>query len=45
MHLIAAVPNGIILEYMPWPKNGFLEMPAGLGLEVDDLKAELRFST
>lgn len=48
MHLVAAVPNGLIVEYMPWwdkiyinppeVKNGYLEIPQipGLGLELDN---------
>ena len=47
MHLIAAIPNGLIVEYMPWwdaiyqappqVKNGYIEIPdiPGLGLELD----------
>jgi L-alanine-DL-glutamate epimerase-like enolase superfamily enzyme len=42
VHLIGAVPNGMIVEYMPWsvrlfeevpwPDNGYLAMPTGPGL-------------
>jgi L-alanine-DL-glutamate epimerase-like enolase superfamily enzyme len=47
LHLVAAVPNGLTLEYLPWWKNiyrdfyqvvdGYIEVPqvAGLGLELD----------
>ena len=47
VHLVAAVPNGLTVEYMPWlgklfqevptPKKGFLDMPTkpGLGLSFD----------
>ena len=47
VHLIAAVPNGLTVEYMPWsvrlfeeaplPKNGELSVPdkPGLGLKFD----------
>jgi L-alanine-DL-glutamate epimerase-like enolase superfamily enzyme len=47
MHLVAAVPNGLLVEYMPWydkiyiepplVKDGFIEIPdtPGLGLELD----------
>ena len=47
VHLIAAIPNGLTVEYMPWtvklykevplPQNGELVVPAkpGLGLEFD----------
>ncbi|MFC1989984.1 mandelate racemase/muconate lactonizing enzyme family protein [Chloroflexota bacterium] len=47
MHLVAAVPNGLIVEYMPWwdviyqtppkVKDGYMEIPSapGLGLELD----------
>ncbi len=47
MHLIAAIPNGLTVEYMPWshamfkevpwPRNGCLELGdvPGLGLEID----------
>jgi L-alanine-DL-glutamate epimerase-like enolase superfamily enzyme len=47
VHLMAAVPNGMTVEYMPWltpmykavpmPKTGELEAPTtpGLGLEFD----------
>jgi len=41
-HLIAAVPNGLVVEYMPWtwrlfddppmPKNGEMTVPTGAGL-------------
>ncbi|HEY5216342.1 MAG TPA: mandelate racemase/muconate lactonizing enzyme family protein [Pseudolabrys sp.] len=41
-HLIAAVPNGLVVEYMPWtwrlfddppmPKNGEMTVPTGPGL-------------
>lgn len=46
-HLIAAIPNGLIVEYMPWwdaiyqeppqVKDGYLEIPdkPGIGLELD----------
>jgi L-alanine-DL-glutamate epimerase-like enolase superfamily enzyme len=48
VHLIAAIPNGWTVEYMPWsyamfrevpwPRSGMLELGQrpGLGLEVDD---------
>ena len=47
VHLVAAVPNGLTVEYMPWsaklfkevpqPVNGELTVPdkPGLGLELD----------
>jgi L-alanine-DL-glutamate epimerase-like enolase superfamily enzyme len=47
VHLVAAVPNGLTVEYMPWssrlfkevpqPVNGYLTVPKkpGLGLEFD----------
>jgi mandelate racemase len=47
VHLVAAVPNGLTVEYMPWssklykevpqPVNGELTVPdkPGLGLEFD----------
>lgn len=47
IHTIAAIPNGLTVEYMPWtfrcykevpvPKNGMLTVPnkPGLGLEFD----------
>ena len=47
VHTIAAIPNGLTVEYMPWtfpcykevpvPKNGMLTVPnkPGLGLEFD----------
>ncbi|MBM3342737.1 MAG: mandelate racemase/muconate lactonizing enzyme family protein [Betaproteobacteria bacterium] len=47
VHTVAAVPNGLTVEYMPWtfqcykevpvPKNGMLTVPnkPGLGLEFD----------
>jgi L-alanine-DL-glutamate epimerase-like enolase superfamily enzyme len=47
MHLVAAVPNGLTVEYMPFEdvmyqtpppvKDGYMEIPAvpGLGLELD----------
>ena len=47
VHLIAGIPNGLTVEYMPWtfrcykevpvPKNGMLTVPTkpGLGLEFD----------
>jgi L-alanine-DL-glutamate epimerase-like enolase superfamily enzyme len=47
VHLVAAVPNGLTVEYMPWlrrlfqevpmPQNGELVMPTkpGLGLAFD----------
>ena len=47
VHMIAAAPNGLTVEYMPWscrlyeevpqPKNGMLEVPQkpGLGLKFD----------
>lgn len=47
VHLVAAVPNGLTVEYMPWssrlfeevpqPVNGMLDVPAkpGLGLKFD----------
>ncbi len=50
IHLVAAIPNGLIVEYMPWwdviykippqVKDGYIEIPRepGLGLELD-LKA------
>jgi len=46
-HLIAAVPNGFMVEYMPWwdliyrepphVKDGYIKIPekAGLGFELD----------
>ena len=55
MHLIAAVPNGLTVEYMPWEdviyetppqvKDGCMEIPAvpGLGLELD-LEALKKYS-
>lgn len=48
VHLVAAVPNGLTVEYMPWslrlfrevpvPQNGELAVPErpGLGLEFDE---------
>lgn len=48
VHALAAVPNGLTVEYMPWsfplfkavpqPVNGFLDLPQtpGLGLEFDE---------
>jgi len=47
MHLVAAIPNGLFVEYMPWwdviyqeppqVKNGYIEIPrvAGLGIDLD----------
>jgi len=47
IHTVAAIPNGLTVEYMPWtfrcykevpvPKNGMLTVPnkPGLGLEFD----------
>ncbi len=47
VHTVAAIPNGLTVEYMPWtfrcykevpvPKNGMLTVPTkpGLGLEFD----------
>jgi len=47
VHLISAIPNGLIVEYMPWwdviykeppqVKNGYMKLPdkPGLGLELD----------
>ncbi|MCK4788783.1 MAG: mandelate racemase/muconate lactonizing enzyme family protein [Desulfobacteraceae bacterium] len=47
VHLVAAIPNGLILEYMPWydqiyqeppqVKDGYMDVPdtPGLGLELD----------
>ncbi len=47
LHLIAAIPNGLVMEYMPWwdkiykepyrVKDGFIEVPKvpGIGLELD----------
>lgn len=47
VHLVAAIPNGLIVEYMPWwdviyqvppqVKDGYMEIPKipGLGLELD----------
>jgi len=47
LHLVAAIPNGFIMEYMPWwdkiyanpyqVKDGFIEVrkEPGLGLELD----------
>lgn len=47
MHLIAAIPNGLFVEYMPWwdviyqeppqVKDGYIEIPkvAGLGFDLD----------
>ncbi len=42
VHLIAAIPNGLVVEYMPWtwrlfedppvPQNGMLTVPTGAGL-------------
>jgi L-alanine-DL-glutamate epimerase-like enolase superfamily enzyme len=42
VHLIAAVPNGLVVEYMPWtwrlfenppiPEKGEIAVPAGAGL-------------
>ena len=42
VHLIAAVPNGLVVEYMPWtwrlfddppmPENGEIKVPTGAGL-------------
>jgi L-alanine-DL-glutamate epimerase-like enolase superfamily enzyme len=52
VHLIAAIPNGEIVEYMPWtgalfddpprPKNGMMEVPTtpGLGFTFDRKVAE-----
>jgi L-alanine-DL-glutamate epimerase-like enolase superfamily enzyme len=41
IHMIAAIPNGLIVEYMPWweslyeeppqVRNGFMKVPAGTG--------------
>jgi L-alanine-DL-glutamate epimerase-like enolase superfamily enzyme len=48
LHTVAAVPNGLTVEFMPWslhlyreppqPRDGFLAVPQrpGLGLEFDD---------
>lgn len=48
VHLVAAIPNGLTVEYMPWsarlyrevpqPVNGMLSVPErpGLGLEFDE---------
>jgi mandelate racemase len=48
VHLIAAIPNGLTVEYMPWtfkifeevpvPENGELAVPRGpgLGLKFDE---------
>jgi L-talarate/galactarate dehydratase len=48
VHLIAAIPNGLTVEYMPWTTNMFLEVPKmsggtltvpqkpGLGLAFDE---------
>ncbi len=47
MHLVAAIPNGLTVEYMPWTHRLFQESPPivegqlqvpskpGLGLEFD----------
>ncbi len=47
LHLVAAVPNGLVVEYMPWwdviykvpprVKDGYMEIPnlPGIGLELD----------
>jgi L-alanine-DL-glutamate epimerase-like enolase superfamily enzyme len=47
VHLVAAIPNGLIVEYMPWwdaiyqeppqVKDGYMEIPQvpGVGLELD----------
>jgi L-alanine-DL-glutamate epimerase-like enolase superfamily enzyme len=42
VHLVAAVPNGLVVEYMPWtwrlfdnppmPVNGEMTVPTGSGL-------------
>jgi L-talarate/galactarate dehydratase len=42
VHLVAAAPNGLVVEYMPWtsrlfenppvPENGMLRAPEGPGL-------------
>ena len=48
VHLIAAIPNGLTVEYMPWATQMFLEVPKmtggtltvpakpGLGLAFDE---------
>jgi L-talarate/galactarate dehydratase len=54
LHLVAAVPNGRTVEYMPWlnrlyesmpwPVNGYLEMPDQPGLSISfDEDAVSRF--
>jgi L-alanine-DL-glutamate epimerase-like enolase superfamily enzyme len=52
VHLIAAAPNGLTVEYMPWlgmmfkevpvQEGGMLAMPTkpGLGIEFDDATLE-----
>lgn len=47
LHLVAAIPNGLVMEYLPWwdmiyqepyaVKEGFIEVPKtpGIGLELD----------
>jgi L-alanine-DL-glutamate epimerase-like enolase superfamily enzyme len=47
IHLVAAIPNGLMVEYMPWwdkiyknppqVKDGYMEVPKtpGLGFELD----------
>jgi len=47
IHMVAAIPNGLVVEYMPWVdviyqtppvvKDGYIEIPKipGLGLELD----------
>ena len=42
VHLVAAIPNGLVVEYMPWtwrlfddppmPVNGEISVPTGAGL-------------
>ena len=42
VHLIAAIPNGLVVEYMPWtwrlfenppmPDKGMMTVPTGAGL-------------
>jgi len=49
IHLIAAIPNGEIVEYMPWvrglfddppmPVNGMMEVPQGAGLGLTFTRA------
>ena len=49
IHLIAAIPNGEIVEYMPWvrdlfddppiPVDGMLDVPEGAGLGLSFTRA------